>query len=431
MVRHLFIAGCLLLAARTVQAQVTPTFENTRISVDSFPTRGLSPYSISVRGGLTQFFGELNTQKMKFVGGASIIRNYTPAFSVGLDFTAGKLGGEKKEFFNSYFESSFSSIELLARWDLLEQFNKDVRTRRLSLTPYGGLGLMLFSSNAYDLTTNKLVRFTNSANSGRNPLFADYGAPQGKIGIRKTHERTIPLGLMLGYRLSETLMLGVDYRYYLVRTDKLDATSGRRLINPEEADSYSNTPNDKFSSLTVSVTHRFTNTLADTDNDGIPDRYDRCPTVPGPKALFGCPDRDGDGIPDYVDQCPDAPGTAKTRGCPDTDGDGVLDRYDECPTVAGTLKGCPDRDGDGVKDEFDGCPDTPGLPRFGGCPDTDGDGIPDQVDFCPTIPGTYTNGGCPDTDGDGVHDGIDQCPDQPGPKYNKGCPVVEPAKVNE
>ncbi len=433
MVRRLLLLSYLLAASISVLAQgrATPTPANNAIPADSFPTRALSPYSFVVRGGLTQFFGELNGQKMKPMGGVSVIRHFSPVFGVGLDLTAGKLGGEKQEFFNSYFESNFTSVELLARWNLIEQFNPDPRTRRLNLTAYGGVGFMSFSSKAYDLTTNQLVRFTNGANSARNPLFATYGAPQGRLGINKTNERTIPLGLSLGYRLSQTLMLSADYRYYLVRTDKLDATSGRRLINPEESASYSDTPNDKYGFLSVSITHRFTKPLKDQDGDGIPDRYDRCPDVPGLKALYGCPDQDGDGIPDYVDQCPDAAGPAKNRGCPDTDGDGVLDRNDECPTVAGNLKGCPDRDGDGVKDEIDNCPDTPGLLRYGGCPDTDGDGIPDQVDFCPTVRGTYENGGCPDTDGDGVHDGIDKCPDQPGPEYNEGCPVVENEESNE
>ncbi len=360
--------------------------------------------------------------------GISVMKQVRPALSLGVDFTAGRLGGEKKDFFNSYFVTEYNTIELLARWDLTEQFNRYLTSNRFHAGIYGGLGLMIFSANAYDLSTDKLVRFSNSAVSARNPLFFRFGPPSGPLGINKTHERIIPLGVMFDYRITDHWRLGLDYRFYMVRSDKVDATSGRRLINPEEADSYSDTPNDKFGFLSVGLSYRFRYNPRDRDKDGVPDERDRCPDIPGSASFFGCPDRDGDGIPDYVDQCPDAPGAAATRGCPDTDGDGVLDRYDECPTVAGTVNGCPDRDGDGVKDDLDSCPDTPGLPRFGGCPDTDGDGIPDQVDFCPTIPGTYTNGGCPDTDGDGVHDGIDQCPDQPGPKYNKGCPVV-PIKV--
>ncbi|MGG5507503.1 MULTISPECIES: thrombospondin type 3 repeat-containing protein, partial [unclassified Myroides] len=67
-------------------------------------------------------------------------------------------------------------------------------------------------------------------------------------------------------------------------------------------------------------------------------------------------------------------------GGKDTDGDGILDKYDECPDVPGLpeFNGCPDTDGDGIPDHLDECPDVPGLPEFNGCPDTDGDGIPDH-----------------------------------------------------
>ena len=63
----------------------------------------------------------------------------------------------------------------------------------------------------------------------------------------------------------------------------------------------------------------------DTDGDGLVDRKDSCPTVPGPASNLGCPlpdtsaqtgDRDGDGVPDVNDQCPDAGGPALNSGCP-------------------------------------------------------------------------------------------------------------------
>lgn len=432
MVRHLLLTGCLFLSAISshVQGRISVQLVDTTVArprgLTSTKEPTLSSYTVAIRGGLTQFFGELGDQDMKTVVGVSVMRQVGSALSLGLDFTSGKLGGERKDFFNSYFVNEYNTIELLARWDLTEQFSRHAASNRLHLGVYGGLGLMIFSASAYDITTDKLVRFSNSAVSGRNPLFFRYGPPSGPPGITKTHERVIPLGLMFNYRLTDQWRLGVDYRFYMVRSDKVDATSGHRLMNPEEADSYSDTPNDKFGFLSVGLSYRLRHIPRDRDrdNDGVPDARDRCPNTPGSPKFSGCPDRDNDGVPDYQDRCPNAPGTVKTHGCPDTDGDGILDRNDECPTVAGTVKGCPDRDKDGVRDAYDGCPDTPGLRRFGGCPDTDGDGVPDQVDFCPEIPGTYKNGGCPDSDGDGVHDGIDQCPNQRGPKYNKGCPVV-------
>jgi OOP family OmpA-OmpF porin len=115
---------------------------------------------------------------------------------------------------------------------------------------------------------------------------------------------------------------------------------------------------------------------ADTDNDGIVDSKDKCPTVPGVGKYDGCP-------------------------VPDTDGDGINDENDKCPTVKGLAKynGCPipDRDKDGINDEEDKCPDVYGVARYQGCPvpDRDKDGINDEEDKCPDVPGVKENNGCP------------------------------------
>ena len=138
----------------------------------------------------------------------------------------------------------------------------------------------------------------------------------------------------------------------------------------------------------------------DTDGDGIYDKDDACPDVPGLEAFNGCPDTDGDGIEDSKDDCPNEAGLAEFNGCPDTDGDGVADNKDNCPTVAGlkALAGCPDADGDGVTDADDACPDVAGPAANKGCPwpDTDGDGVLDKDDKCPEVKGTVANNGCPE-----------------------------------
>ncbi len=117
--------------------------------------------------------------------------------------------------------------------------------------------------------------------------------------------------------------------------------------------------------------------IVDTDNDGIADANDKCPTQAGTEKYGGCPvpDTDGDGINDENDKCPTVAGTAKYNGCPvpDTDGDGINDENDKCPTVAGTAK-------------YEGCP----------IPDTDGDGINDENDRCPKVAGIAGNLGCPE-----------------------------------
>lgn len=171
---------------------------------------------------------------------------------------------------------------------------------------------------------------------------------------------------------------------------------------------------------------------SDGDKDGIADKKDLCPEIPGLAELQGCPDSDGDGIADKDDKCPKDPGPAATNGCPDKDGDGIVDNVDKCPTVPGiaSLNGCPDKDGDGITDSDDQCPDVKGTIATKGCPDKDGDGIADKDDQCPDVKGPAATRGCPDSDGDGIVDKDDKCPNEKGVKENDGCPATTtPATV--
>ena len=164
---------------------------------------------------------------------------------------------------------------------------------------------------------------------------------------------------------------------------------------------------------------------ADTDNDGVIDPDDVCPTTPQgahpDPTRRGCPlaDTDNDGVFDNEDQCVTEPQGANPdparRGCPrrDTDGDGVFDDEDQCVNEPQGATPDPDRRG---------CPDG----------DEDHDGVLNHVDQCRTVPqGPYPDperAGCPipDRDCDTVADAVDRCPDQPGvPSSNparNGCP---------
>jgi len=185
----------------------------------------------------------------------------------------------------------------------------------------------------------------------------------------------------------------------------------------------------------------------DTDGDGVNDLADYCPNegTLGNVDIYGCPpdaatepatqpatqppvateeaDTDNDGVVNSLDRCPTLPLTAagaggSSDGCPaDPDNDGFYagvtgDLLDNCPAEAGTVQGCPanentDTDNDGVADSLDRCPTLP-LNAAGpggssdGCPaDPDNDGFyagvtGSRLDNCPTVAGTVQ--GCPATD---------------------------------
>ena len=91
----------------------------------------------------------------------------------------------------------------------------------------------------------------------------------------------------------------------------------------------------------------------------------------GTNYVAANPDSDNDGVYDAVDRCPSTPAGMQVdaTGCNiDMDGDGVLNGQDQCPTTAKGVKvdakGCEvvaslDADNDGVLDSRDKCVNTP------------------------------------------------------------------------
>jgi outer membrane protein OmpA-like peptidoglycan-associated protein len=111
------------------------------------------------------------------------------------------------------------------------------------------------------------------------------------------------------------------------------------------------------------------------------------PTAPT-LATGGTDDSDEDGVPDATDRCPtreDQDGFQDEDGCPDTDNDsdGIADMADACASEP--------EDRDGFQDG-DGCPER----------DNDGDGFEDPADDCPIEAGVPENQGCPRKDYPGI-----------------------------
>lgn len=237
-------------------------------------------------------------------------------------------------------------------------------------------------------------------------IYLGLGASSIKdIGTDKTTYLKQVTGVGFNFWLTQNVGLNFQGAYDLIITPKL---------NGEKRDDYAH--------FTFGAKFRFG--AKDTDGDGVKDKDDLCPDVPGKVELAGCPDKDNDGIADKDDACPDVAGKAEFKGCPDSDNDGIADKDDRCPNVAGSkeLMGCPDKDGDGIADIDDRCPDVKGLKELKGCPDKDGDGVADIDDRCPDVKGLIELKGCPDKDGDGIADIDDACPETAGLAKLNGCP---------
>ena len=195
---------------------------------------------------------------------------------------------------------------------------------------------------------------------------------------------------------------------------------------------------------------------ADSDNDGVPDVTDNCPSdvnplqenTDGDAQGDACDsDDDNDGITDNSpDNCPrgGAANWGSTQNFDDPanstdwDRDGCKDDVEDA-----------DMDNDGVENDVDLCPRTsyqPPRPTWvsdeitdvdgDGCRDADedtdddGDGFEDVSDDCPTVIGNSTLGeeGCLDNDGDGWSNNFDDCPDDFGNSTLGGknaCPDMD------
>lgn len=131
----------------------------------------------------------------------------------------------------------------------------------------------------------------------------------------------------------------------------------------------------------------------DNDCDGLVDEW--CPDT-------GCPDTDNDGICNADDNCPTTYNPTQT----DTNQNGIWDACEEPTWCVASVEVCNwlDDDCDGLIDEWLHCSEPPSCVNQWG--DSDGDGICNNQDNC-----DYTaNPDQADSDNDGVGDVCDNCP---------------------
>lgn len=171
---------------------------------------------------------------------------------------------------------------------------------------------------------------------------------------------------------------------------------------------------DKWHACTLKVSTQ----IIDTDNDGIADENDNCPSIPNQDQK----DSDGDGTGDACDTCDDR----------DNDNDGIKNCQDNCPNEAENYNGYLDSDG---------CPDTvkptateeepkitditsPSIINFNftidGQTETREISYPTRNEIIsgPIFPEAFA-----DTDGDGIINALDECPNTPEGKdvFTNGC----------
>jgi OOP family OmpA-OmpF porin len=368
-------------------------------------------WEFGISGGGTTYFGDIASSSFALKPanpalGFFIKKEWAPFFSLKTSLVSTSLSGddylypEQIDRLNRgfYFNTKVIELALTSEWDPLK--TKD--QQRFSPTIFFGPAIFFIDPQA-NFERNKLDGIKEGIIFDQMMDFPD--ELFGFIG-----------GIGVNLRVVSDLYVNASAGLRVPFTDHLDGISA--AANPEK--------DDWYGTATMSLTYRVSR--SDDDADGIINKKDRCPQIPGLESFEGCPDTDNDGIEDQFDECPLDPGVIELFGCPDSDGDGITDKMDLCPVEPGSPlnKGCPykDSDGDGIDDTKDECPFTAGTKDLAGCPeiDTDGDGILDEEDDCPETFGIAIFGGCPDSDGDGIEDAKDECPEKFGLYEHNGCP---------
>ncbi len=205
---------------------------------------------------------------------------------------------------------------------------------------------------------------------------------------------------------------GTEYKQSV--TFSTDAVTGTYTVPVDVTDTGVGTYNESPATVTLDLTNA--STYGDTDEDGVTDDVDDCPTedATGSDAdEDGCidtvADSDGDGLTDDVDNCATEDATdydADQDGCiDDTDGDTFFDNVDNCTAVANANQS--DLDGDLIGDACD--------------TDKDGDGVANTADNCAAV----ANASQSDLDGDGIGTACDN--DETAPVIDH---VLNPASPN-
>ncbi|MEB4591628.1 thrombospondin type 3 repeat-containing protein, partial [Candidatus Thiothrix sp. Deng01] len=116
--------------------------------------------------------------------------------------------------------------------------------------------------------------------------------------------------------------------------DKANATAEMSQQFTELRQNYASLQSEKQQLATA-----LENETKDSDQDGVVDKTDKCPSTPASATVDanGCElpkDADKDGVPDDTDKCPNTQAGVKVdgKGCElDGDGDGIKDSGDQCP----------------------------------------------------------------------------------------------------
>ena len=253
--------------------------------------------------------------------------NLSNSLDISLSYLQGKLSGnENGKSYHRNFENKFWNTQINLEYNFYNLIK-----RQTMLYPFVNIG---FAYMNYQVSED-LGSFQDSCNC----LLPYYYWPDGmsRVGppgnyfdtrpayndrdyiyehsvLKSKQTFAIPIGLGIGFNISNKLSFKVGSQYFVSFSDDLDADT--KLAN-NPSDYKGKSGNDgyiytyaRFSFNVYSKKEKINYedflfmTYEDLDGDGVIDLYDKCPETPEniETDAWGCPlDFDSDGIPDYLD----------------------------------------------------------------------------------------------------------------------------------
>jgi outer membrane protein OmpA-like peptidoglycan-associated protein/opacity protein-like surface antigen len=271
------------------------------INAQNSITEYLKPLEIGLAGGVMSYEGDVdrptlfNFKELQPSGGVFIRKHFSNHFAVRGNFLVGKLTGKDGNFTEpawrkqrAYsFSSTVSELSAQLEWNILgnhraysqtsmeesengRRYTRYTTTFKKTVLPY------LFAG-AGVITTDPKPIFNaawDSKYTEARVMKTDVADGQGKKTRLGVH-----VGGGLSFHLAPNWVLGGELGFHTAFTDYFDGIS--QTANPSKNDWYI------FGGLNMS--YRLINTNNDNDGDGVSNRKDACPSMPGPKSNNGCP----------------------------------------------------------------------------------------------------------------------------------------------
>lgn len=299
--------------------------------------------ALGIQAGTSFFHGDADELRPGWAVGANFRYNASHVLGFRALFNYGRLRGglsnPRGSNFNSFdFNSNFLEYGIQAILTLGNiSFFKE--QWKWNLYTYGGVGQVRMNSETESVSADT-NRIRTNKEYDRTHIALTYG-----LGIKRNINKWIDIGLEYGFRWVRTDSMDI-INAAIHRNRKFDAYSLPQLIlniklgkSGREHLDWINPIASVYEEVT-DLEKKLDKLDKDSDNDGVPDRFDKEENTPEGAKVWGsgeAVDLDNDGVPDVNDQEPNTPPGAKvdpnTGMAEDEDGDGVPDILDLSPNT--------------------------------------------------------------------------------------------------